>query len=55
MINVSMIIKCERCRDLAKINHIYIQEENEETYFVKEYLCDCGCITKHLEVINYTL
>lgn len=55
MINVKMICRCDSCNDLAKINTVYVEEKNEETYLVKEYICDCGNIMQSKEVINYTL
>lgn len=55
MINVKMLEKCEICKGLAKINNVFVYEEHEETYFIKEYICDCGYITTYAEVINYTI
>lgn len=55
MVNVEMLNKCEFCKDYAKINKVFIEEKSEETYLVKEYLCDCGHFTRYKEVINYVI
>lgn len=51
--NIKMIDRCSRCKDMAKINTVYI--DKEEINLVKQYICDCGKIIEYKEEINYTI
>ena len=55
MIKVDVVEKCGVCKGVAIIKKVYVEDGLEETYFVKEYICNCGNTTKKSEVIAYML
>lgn len=55
MIDVNYFSICRECFNIIKIKKLFIEEESEETYLVKEYSCGCGYTFLHKEVINFTV
>ena len=58
MINVKKINTCFECKGKAKLLYVYIDTSYADKNFVlgelvKEYICNCGYITKYEETIKY--
>ena len=55
MINISLIEKCNKCYKDCMVDKVYVSDESEEQYLVKEYICECGNKNIHSEVLNFVI
>ena len=55
MIDVELVVICDKCNKLASINNLYIDDKtSEEEFLIKEYVCSkCSCKIIEKEYINY--
>lgn len=57
MINIDILIRCEKCKEIVTISNIYVDNKtSEEEHLIKEYKClSCNYINIKKEYINYIL
>lgn len=57
MINIDILIRCEKCKEIVTVSNIYVDNKtSEEEYLIKEYEClSCNYINIKKEYINYIL
>jgi hypothetical protein len=40
MINIDILIRCEKCKEIVTVSNIYVDNKtSEEEYLIKEYEC----------------
>ena len=57
MIDIDLLIKCNKCNNVCKIENVYIDDKtSEDEFLIKEYICsNCNNKITKTEYINYIL